>query len=161
MKHPLRIVLALAVAIALGWGLSNLLAASPGGVRAANPAAEAWGGGWAKPEDLAQLAGVWKDKTPWGAPPVAPAAAAPPPPPPPLPVGVSKSGRNYTAIFQVNGTGVMQLHAGERLPDGGQVLQVAGRKVVWRDAGGKRQQREIFNEFQGEAATPSAPAQNR
>ena len=66
-----------------------------------------------------------------------------------MPVGVAKEGRNYIAIFQVNGNGVMRLRAGGRLPDGGKVLQVSGRRIVWLDADGKRQQREIFNDFQG------------
>ena len=64
-------------------------------------------------------------------------------------MGVSKDGRNYTAIFQVNGTGVVRAVAGTRLPDGGHVLQVNGRRIVWLDADGKRHQREIFNDFQG------------
>ena len=150
MKQQLRALAIIVVALPLGGLASNWLGASPAVVRSPQPAAAGWDEGWKAEDGLSSAAAVWQEKAPWGAPPAAAAAAAePPPPPPPVPVGVAKDGKRYTAIFQVNGDGVMRLQTGERLPDGGKVLQVSGRRIVWLDAEGKRQQRDIFNDFQG------------
>ncbi|WP_313249382.1 hypothetical protein [Stenotrophomonas acidaminiphila] len=149
MKSNLRTVAVILLALLLG-GLSNYwFGVSPVAVQPLEPPVQAWRDGWSGDDDLLAAGATWQERTPWGAPPAPPVEAPPPVPPPPMPVGVSKDGRNYTAIFQVNGTGVIRLRAGGRLPDGGHVLQVSGRRVVWLDADGKRQQREIFNEFQG------------
>lgn len=149
MKSHLRTVVVILLALLLGGLSSYWFGTSPAAVRPSELPAQAWRDGWSGDDDLLAASAAWQEHAPWGAPPAAPIEAAPPPPPPPMPVGVSKDGRNYTAIFQVNGTGVVRLAAGGRLPDGGHVLQVSGRRVVWLDADGKRQQREIFNEFQG------------
>lgn len=149
MKNYLRTATVVLFAMLAG-GLANYwLGASPAAVQPLRQPAQDWSDGWDAEDDLLAADALWQARAPWGAAPAPPAAAMPPPPPPPVPVGVSKDGRNYTAIFQVNGTGVVRLGAGSRLPDGGHVLQVNGRRVVWLDAEGKRQQREIFNEFQG------------
>lgn len=151
MKPQLRSFAIIVVALLLGGLASSWLGASPAAVQPATPVATAWDAGWNADGSLPDAAAVWQDKAPWGAraPDPAAASAEPPPPPPPVPVGVTKDGKRYTAIFQVNGNGVMRLQAGGRLPDGGKVLQVSGRRIVWRDADGKQQQREIFNDFQG------------
>lgn len=149
MKSYLRISIVILLAVLLGGLASYWLGASPATVQPSKQPVLAWSEGWDGGDDLLAAGTLWQERTPWGVSPAAPVEAAPPPPPPPMPVGVSKDGRNYTAIFQVNGTGVVRLGAGGRLPDGGHVLQVNGRRVVWLDAEGKRQQREIFNEFQG------------
>ncbi|SBV37065.1 exported hypothetical protein [uncultured Stenotrophomonas sp.] len=149
MKHQLRIAVAMLLALLAG-GLANYgLGASPAAVQPLQQPVQEWSDGWHSEDDLLAAAGLWQQRAPWGAAPAAPVEAAPPPPPAPVPVGVSKDGRNYTAIFQVNGSGVARLGAGDKLPDGGQVLQVSGRRIVWLDAEGKRQQHEIFNDFQG------------
>lgn len=149
MKSHVRTLVVILLALVVG-GLSNYwLGAAPAAVQPLRLPAQAWSDGWSGDTDLLAVSALWQERAPWGALPPPPAEAAPPPPPPPVPVGVSKDGRNYTAIFQVNGTGVVRLRAGARLPEGGHVLQVNGRRVVWLDADGKRQQREIFNEFQG------------
>jgi len=149
MKSYLRTSAIILFALLLG-GLGNYwLGVSPATVQPAPPPASVWSNGWSNEDDLIAAAALWQERTPWGAPPPPPVVAAPPPPPPPVPVGVSKVGRNYTAIFRVNGSGVVRLGPGGRLPDGGHVLQVSGRRIVWMDADGKRQQREIFNSFQG------------
>lgn len=149
MNRLLRSVIVVVAALLLGALASQYLAASPAAVRAQPQPAVVWTDGWAPGPDPADAVSVWQSASPWGAAPAAAAEALPPPPPPPVPVGVAKEGRNYIAIFQVNGNGVMRLRAGGRLPDGGKVLQVSGRRIVWLDADGKRQQREIFNDFQG------------
>lgn len=150
MSGSLRVLLLALVSLALGWLASGWLAASPAAVKPAKPVAVAWSMPWKASAGLQDAAAVWVERAPWGAPPAAAAAEqAPPPPPPPVPVGVAKDGKRYMAFFQVNGSGVMRLGPGGKLPDGGQVLQVSGRRVVWLDAEGKRQQREIFNDFQG------------
>lgn len=149
MNALLRSALVVAAALLLGALASQYLAASPAAVRAQPQPAAAWADGWAPAPDPADAVSLWQSRSPWGAAPAAAAAEALPAPPPPVPVGVAKQGKSYTAIFQVNGNGVMRLRTGDRLPDGGQVLQVSGRRVVWRDADGKRQQREIFSDFQG------------
>ncbi|MCG8277903.1 hypothetical protein [Stenotrophomonas sp. NLF4-10] len=148
MKPHLRIAAVILLALLAG-GLANYwLGASPAAVQPVRQPQQAWGEGWGSEDDLLAAGNVWQERAPWGAAPAAPVEAAPPPPPPPTPVGVSRDGRNYQAIFQVNGSGVVRLGAGDRLPDGGQVVQVSGRRIVWLDAEGKRQQREIFNDFQ-------------
>lgn len=149
MNPLLRSVAAVVAALLLGALASHYLAASPAAVRAQAQPAVTWSEGWAPEPDPADAVSVWQSASPWGATPATAAEALPPPPPAPVPVGVAKEGRNYLAIFQVNGNGVMRLRAGGRLPDGGQVVQVTGRRIVWLDADGKRQQREIFNDFQG------------
>ncbi len=150
MKQHLRSFAIIVIALLLGGLASNWLGASPAAIQPVKPAVSDWDEGWKAEDGLPGAAAVWQEKAPWGAPPAAAAAAAePPPPPPPVPVGVAKDGKRYTAIFQVNGDGVMRLQAGGRLPDGGKVLQVSGRRIVWLDAEGKRQQRDIFNDFQG------------
>lgn len=147
MKPYLRTLAVILPALVLGALGNRWLAASPLAVSPVLPPTSAWDNGWSNEDDLLAAAALWQEHTPWGAPPAPEAVVALPPPP--MPVGVSKVGKTYTAIFQVNGSGVVRLRAGGRLPDGGQVLQVAGRRVVWLDAEGKRQQREIFNSFQG------------
>ncbi|WP_442682418.1 hypothetical protein ACSBPQ_12290 [Stenotrophomonas sp. JC08] len=149
MKIHLRNAVLIVLALLLGGLSSYWFGASPAAVVAPEPPAQAWRDGWSGEDDLLAASATWQERAPWGAPTAAAVEAAPPPPPPPMPVGVSKEGRNYMAIFQVNGTGVVRLGAGGRLPDGGHVLQVNGRRVVWLDADGERRQREIFNEFQG------------
>ncbi|KRG87099.1 hypothetical protein H7691_02530 [Stenotrophomonas sp. CW117] len=149
MRSHLRTLAVILLALLLGAGSSYWFGASPTAVRPLELQAQAWRDGWSGDDDLLAASAIWQERAPWGAPPAPPVEASPPAPPPPMPVGVSKDGRNYTAIFQVNGTGVVRLRAGGRLPDGGHVLQVSGRRIVWLDAEGKRQQREIFNEFQG------------
>ncbi len=149
MKIHLRNAVLIILALLLGGLSSYWFGASPAAVLAPEPPAQAWRDGWSADDDLLAASVAWQERAPWGAPPAVAAEGAPAPPPPSVPVGVSKEGRNYTAIFQVNGSGVIRLGAGGRLPDGGHVLQVSGRRVVWLDADGERRQREIFNEFQG------------
>lgn len=149
MKPHLRITAVILLALLVGGGANYWLGDSPAQVQAQPAPSQAWDTGWRDEDDRLAAAALWQLHAPWGAVPAAPGEAAPPPPPPPVPVGVSKVGRTYTAIFQVNGSGVIRLGANGRLPDGGRVLQVSGRRVVWLDAEGQRQQREIFNDFQG------------
>lgn len=152
MKKILRITIVMVAALLLGGLASTWFGASPAAVTPVRQADLPWSDGWALEDDLltANANTTWQNAAPWGAAPVAVVEAAPPPSPP-SPVGVARDGRQYTAIFQINGNGVVRLAAGDRLPDGGgNVLQVTGRRIVWLDAQGNRQQREIFNNFLGE-----------
>lgn len=149
MKSHLRTIALILLAMLLGGLCNYWFGASPVAMQPLALPPQDWKEDWNGEEDLLAAGAIWQERAPWGAMPVAP-VDAPPPPPPPLPVGVSKDGRNYTAIFRVNGTGVIRAGTGARLPDGSRVIQVSGRRVVWLDAEGKRQQREIFNEFQGD-----------
>ncbi len=138
-----------AVAIGLGIGANVLFVSVPGALPAEPRTAAAWTlDDGVTPVDLDATDAIWAEKTPWGAPPQPP---GPPPPPMPTPIGVIKDGRNYRAVFNVEGAGQLALLPGQALPGGGRVLSVAGLKVAWVDRDGQRHQRVIFNTYQEEA----------
>lgn len=139
------------IGLVIGICSSLLFGAAPSNVSADVSADGEWGPAWSPPLMLQAVDAQWDTLSPWGKLPV-PAAAESAQPlalPPAVPVGVVRDGKRHVAIFQVNGNGVMRASTGDALPDGARVLQVGAGRIVWLDAKGKRQQRDIFNNFQG------------
>ena len=159
-------------ALLLG-GLVNLLfGASPGKVKPLAAADQDWQPVAMRVPDLVALDPVWEARAPWGVLPRPPEPPPPPPPPPPAPVGIVGTGSAKQAIFMIHGAGELRVGAGGMLPDGGQVLEVLARKVVWTDGAGVRQERRMFVEpvdlpagalptLPQEASTPSGDAPPR
>ena len=133
-------------ALLLG-GLANLLfGASPGKVKPLAAVDQDWQPVAMRVPDLVALDPVWEARAPWGALPKPAEPPPPPPPPPPAPVGIVGTGSAKQAIFMIHDAGELRVGAGGMLPDGGQVLEVLARKVVWTDGAGVRQERRMFVE---------------
>ena len=133
-------------ALLLGVLANLLFGASPGKIKPLAAADPAWQPVAMRVPDLAPLDATWEARAPWGALPKPVEPPPPPPPPPPTPVGIVGTGSAKQAIFIIHGAGELRVGVGGMLPDGGQVLEVSAKSVVWTDGAGVRQERRLFLE---------------
>ena len=134
----------LAGALALGAVANMLVGPSPGKVKPVVTADLPWQPVAMRVPELALLDPTWEARAPWGAAPRPVEPPPAPPPPPPTPVGIVGAGSAKRAIFMIHGAGELRVGVGGALPDGGRVLEVSARNVVWTDGAGARQERRMF-----------------
>ena len=134
----------LAGALALGAVANMLVGPSPGKVKPVVTADLPWQPVDMRVPELALLDPTWEARAPWGAAPRPVEPPPAPPPPPQTPVGIVGAGSAKRAIFMIHGAGELRVGVGGALPDGGRVLEVSARNVVWTDGAGARQERHMF-----------------
>lgn len=156
IKFPLKSLVIIAAAFAVGAGAYLALGASPEKVVPRPPVDSEWKPVEARVQDQALADARWSEHSPWGAVPKPPEAPPPPPPPPPMAVGIVKTARGQEAIFTVHDAGEIRVAPGDYLPGGGRLLRISGLRITWVDAKGQKQEREMFAVFKPTSA-PGEP----
>jgi len=89
---------------------------------------------------------VWQERDPWGATPSGPAPGEELAPPSAIPVGTTRTGGEWLAVFLAPDGSTLRLRQGDALPGGGSVEKVTEFDVAWTDPLGNRQEQHLLTD---------------